>query len=155
MKKFLFLALAAFTLGSNVVTAQSDYTFAAGLGLDLFSGVTLVGPSTKYFFAEEHAGLAEVMFETNLTTITALYEYHGAISGADGLKWFAGAGPSILFFGNGIGAEVALRPVVGLEYKINNVPLAFSFDWRPFIGLGDILGNEVGAFGLGIRYVIE
>ncbi|APQ16329.1 hypothetical protein [Maribacter hydrothermalis] len=153
MKKLLFLVVAV-VLGANVSNAQSDYTFAAGLGLDVFSGATLVGPSAKYFFAEEHAGQAELMFESGLTTITALYEYHGAISGADGLKWFAGAGPSILLFGDGIGSEIALRPVAGLDYKINNVPLAFSFDWRPFIGLGD-LTNEIGAFGIGIRYVIE
>ena len=154
MKKLLFL-VAAVILGTNVSNAQSDYTFAAGLGLDLFSGVTLVGPSAKYFFAEEHAGQAELMFESGLTTLTALYEYHGDISGADGLQWFAGAGPSILFFGEGIGTEIALRPIVGLDYKIDGVPLAFSFDWRPFIGLGDLLGNEVGAFGIGARYVIE
>ena len=154
MKKLLFL-VAAVILGTNVSNAQSDYTFAAGLGLDLFSGVTLVGPSAKYFFAEEHAGQAELMFESGLTTLTALYEYHGDISGADGLQWFAGAGPSILFFGEGIGTEIALRPIVGLDYKIDGVPLAFSFDWRPFIGLGDLLGNEVGAFGIGVKYVIE
>ena len=154
MKKLLFL-VAAVILGTNVSNAQSDYTFAAGLGLDLFSGVTLVGPSAKYFFAEEHAGQAELMFESGLTTLTALYEYHGDISGADGLQWFAGAGPSILFFGEGIGTEIALRPIVGLDYKIDGVPLAFSFDLRPFIGLGDLLGNEVGAFGIGVRYVIE
>ena len=154
MKKLLFL-VAAVILGTNVSNAQSDYTFAAGLGLDLFSGVTLVGPSAKYFFAEEHAGQAELMFESGLTTLTALYEYHGDISGADGLQWFAGAGPSILFFGEGIGTEIALRPIVGLDYKIDGVPLAFSFDWRPFIGLGDLLGNVVGAFGIGVRYVIE
>lgn len=155
MKKLLFLVMAAITLGSNVTTAQSDYIFAAGLGIDLWSGATLVGPSAKYFFTAEHAGQAEIMFETNLTTVTALYEYHGAISGADGLNWFAGAGPSILFIGSGVGTELALRPVAGLDYKLNNVPLAFSFDWRPFIGLGNLLGNEVGAFGIGIRYVIE
>ncbi|SDS01467.1 hypothetical protein SAMN05192545_0613 [Maribacter dokdonensis] len=154
MKKLLFL-VSAVILGTNVSNAQSDYTFAAGLGLDLFSGVTLVGPSAKYFFAEEHAGQAELMFESGLTTLTALYEYHGDISGADGLQWFAGAGPSILIFGEGIGTEIALRPIVGLDYKIDGVPLAFSFDWRPFIGLGDLLGNEVGAFGIGVRYVIE
>ena len=39
MKKLLFL-VAAVILGTNVSNAQSDYTFAAGLGLDLFSGVT-------------------------------------------------------------------------------------------------------------------
>tara|TARA_R110000765_G_scaffold80377_2_gene157758 strand:- start:653 stop:820 length:168 start_codon:yes stop_codon:yes gene_type:complete len=51
--------------------------------------------------------------------------------------------------------RVALRPAAGLDYKINNVPLVFSFDWRPFIGLGEYLGNEDRAFAIGIRYVIE
>ena len=154
MKKLLVL-VAAVILGTNISNAQSDYTFAAGLGLDLFEGVILVGPSAKYFFAENHAGQAEVMFESGLTTITALYEYHGAISGAEGLQWFAGAGPSFLLFSYGIGTEVALRPVVGLDYKIAGVPLAFSLDWRPFIGISDLLGNEVAAFGVGVRYVIK
>lgn len=154
MKKTIILCVSFITLAVSSTIAQSDYKIAAGLGLDLFSGATLVGPSAKFFLADEHAIQGEILFESGLTAITGLYEYHGAFSGADGLKWFAGGGPSILLFGNGIGSEIALRPVAGLDYKIDGVPLAFSFDWRPFIGLGD-LGNEVGAFGLGIRYVIE
>ncbi|WP_394973290.1 hypothetical protein [uncultured Croceitalea sp.] len=152
MKKLTFILFALII--SSTINAQSSYTTAAGLGLDLFSGATLVGPSAKFFLAEEHAVQAEVMFESNLTVITGLYEYHGNIEGADGLNWFAGAGPSILLFGNGFGTEIAIRPVAGLDYKITDVPLAFSFDWRPFIGLGD-LSNEIGAFGIGIRYVID
>lgn len=154
MKKLVLVVLTMVAFGANRSNAQSTYTAAAGLGLDLFSGATLVGPSAKLFLEENHVIQGEIMFETNLTVITALYEYHENISGADGLKWFAGGGPSILFFGNGFGSEIALRPIAGLDYKINGVPLAFSFDWRPFIGLGD-LSNEVGAFGLGIRYVIK
>ncbi len=154
MKKTIILCFAFIAFATTSFYAQSNYTIAAGLGLDLFSGATLVGPSAKFFFAEEHAAQAEILFESGLTTITGLYEYHGDISGAEGLKWFAGGGPSIFLFGNGFGSELALRPTAGLDYKINGAPLAFSFDWRPLIGLGD-LGNEVGAFGLGIRYVIE
>lgn len=154
MKKIVIITMAIFALGLSQINAQSDYTTAVGLGLDFGSGFTLVGPSAKFFLADVHAVQGEVMFESGVTVITGLYEYHGPISGADGLKWFAGAGPSILLFGDGIGAEIALRPTVGLDYKIDSVPLAFSFDWRPTIGLGD-LNNEVGAFGLGIRYVIN
>lgn len=60
---------------------------------------------------------------------------------------------SILLIGDGFGTGVALKPKAGLDYKINNVPLAFSFDWIPFIGLGEYIGNQVGAFGIGIIYV--
>lgn len=94
------------------------------------------------------------MFQRGLISITAIYEYHGPITNADGLKWFAGLGPSILIAGNGFGSSIDLRPTAGLDYKIKNVPLAFSFDWRPFLGLGDEI-NEVAAFGIGFRYVIE
>ncbi len=154
MKK-LCLAIAAIAImGSNHLLAQTDYNIAAGLGIDFFSGVTLVGPSGKFFLADEHAIQGEFMFETGVTAITAIYEYHGPISGADGLKWFTGLGPSVWILSNGIGTRVALRPTAGLDYKIKDVALAFSFDWRPFLGLGN-LGNEVGAFGIGIRYVIE
>ncbi|MEH6681255.1 MAG: hypothetical protein V7724_11950 [Sediminicola sp.] len=153
MKKATVFALLTMVLGTMAVNAQTDYRTAVGLGLDFGSGFTFVGPSAKFFLAEEHAAQAEVMFEDGITTITGLYQYHGAITGADGLKWFAGAGPSILFFKGGEN-EFAIRPTVGLDYKINGVPLAFSFDWRPVVGLGD-LENEMGAFGLGFRYVVN
>ncbi|MDT0540874.1 MULTISPECIES: hypothetical protein [Croceitalea] len=152
MKK-LFITGLLVVLFSALMNAQ-NYTAAAGLGLDLFSGATLVGPSGKYFFSEQNAVQAEIMFESGLTAITGLYEYHSNFEGAEGLQWFAGAGPSILFLSSGLGTEIALRPTAGLDYKINGAPLAVSFDWRPFIGFGD-LSNEIGAFGIGIRYVIE
>ncbi|QWX84686.1 hypothetical protein H0I23_03300 [Cellulophaga sp. HaHaR_3_176] len=155
MKKLVTFAIALFAIGIAEMNAQSDYSFAAGLGFDFGQGATFVGPSAKYFFTEEHAGQAELMFESGITVVTALYEYHGPISGAEGLQWFAGGGPSIWFVNGGIGTQLALRPTAGLDYKINGVPLAFSFDWRPSIGISEYLGTEVGAFGLGIRYVIE
>lgn len=155
MKKLVTFTIALFALGLSQTNAQSDYSTAVGLGIDFASGGTFVGPSAKFFLSGESAIQAEVLFESGVTAVTGLYEYHGAINNADGLKWFAGAGPTLWFVDGGIGTQFALRPVVGLDYKINSVPLAFSFDWRPFIGVSEYLGNEVGAFGLGIRYVIK
>ena len=82
-----------------------------------------------------------------------MYQYHGDISGADGLKWFAGGGPSIVFFDGG--SDFLLRPTVGLDFKINDVPLAFSFDWRPAIYFGDGGDFEPARFGLGFRYAFN
>jgi len=146
-----------FILDMNTSYAQSDDTNAVGLGGDNFveDTATLVGPSAKYFLEKAHAVQGEVMFESDLTTITALYEYHGNISIATGLKWFAGVGPSFLVYGDGYGTEIAIRPIAGLDYKINGIPLALSLDWRPFLGFGSFLGNYAGAFGVGIRYVIK
>ncbi|MBU2994906.1 hypothetical protein KO500_00575 [Cellulophaga baltica] len=151
MKK-LTLVIAFFAMGFMSINAQSNYNTAVGLGLDFGSGFTFVGPSAKFFIAPESAIEGEILFESGVTALTGLYEYHGSIEGAEGLNWFAGGGASILFFSGD--TELALRPTVGLEYKNATVPLVFSFDWRPFLGLGD-LTTEVGAFGLGIRYVIN
>lgn len=129
------------------------YQGAVGLGLDVGDGPTLVGPSGKYFFAAEHAGLAEVLFGDGITGLTFLYQYHGGFAGAENLQWFAGAGPTILF-GDGGNSDVGIRPNVGLDFKIPDVPLAFSFDWRPYISFEDN-GTEMARFGLGFRYAFN
>lgn len=125
MKKAgLFLTM-AFLLSFGAMKAQSSYTAAVGLGLDLSEGLTLVGPSGKYFFNENNAGQFDLGFDDGITSLTFLYAYHQEFAGADGLRWFAGAGPSI-FLVSGGDAEFALRPLVGLDFKITDVPLAFS-----------------------------
>lgn len=153
MKKIVLVLLLIFAFGVFQGNAQSNYTTALGLGIDFGDGQTLVGPSVKHFFTSEHAGLGEVTFGDNVTFLTALYQYHGSFPNAGGLKWFAGGGPSIAFFDNQ--TEFLLRPTVGLDYKINNVPLAFSFDWRPWIYFGDGGDFEAARFGLGFRYTFN
>lgn len=128
------------------------YQAAVGVGLDFGEGTTLVGPSGKYFFTENHAGMAEVLFGDGVTAINLLYQYHGQFSGAEGLQWFAGGGPSFLL-GSG-NSDIGIRPMVGLDYKLTNVPLSFSFDWRPYISF-DSGGSEFARFGLGFRYAFE
>jgi len=151
MKRFLSFTLILVAFG--IVTSNAQvYTGAVGLGLDFGDGSTLVGPSGKYFFTEEHAGQAEVLFGNGVTGITVLYEYYGQFSGADGLQWYAGAGPTILL-GSG-NSDVGIRPVVGLDYKINDVPLAFSFDWRPYISF-ESGGTEAVRFAFGFRYAFD
>ncbi len=151
MKKLCTFAVAIVFLGISYSYAQV-YTGAVGLGLDFGDGQTLVGPSGKYFFAEEHAGQAEVLFGDGITAITVLYEYHGGFAGAETLQWYAGAGPSILL-GDG-NSDVGIRPLIGLDFKIADVPLAFSFDWRPYISFEEN-GTEAARFGLGFRYAFN
>ena len=151
MKSILMLGISLLAGGMLVSRAQSNYETALGLGIDFGDGQTLVGPSVKHFFAENHAGMGEVTFGDNVTFLTAMYQYHKEFPNADGFQWFAGGGPSIAFFDGG--ADFFLRPVVGLDYKITNVPLALSFDWRPWIFLGDNGDTfEAARFGLGFRY---
>lgn len=145
--------VAIMSLGAFMANAQSDYQSAVGLGLDFGEGRTFVGPSFKHFFNARSAGDAELLFGGRTTMVNLLYQYHGDIENATGLKWFAGIGPSILF-GSGY-SDVAIRPMAGLDYKFKDVPLSFSLDWRPYIGFGDGDGFLAGRFGLGFRYVIN
>ncbi|MBO9572299.1 MAG: hypothetical protein J7497_08845, partial [Chitinophagaceae bacterium] len=135
MRKSFFASLLVVVLlaGASKASAQSangsSYRNAIGLGLDFGNGSTLVGPSFKHFFTENHVGLGEILFGDGYTAIQAYYQYHKEIEGAAGLRWFAGGGPGV-YLGNDNSAFV-LAPMGGLDYKINGAPLAFSFDWRP------------------------
>ncbi len=149
MKQLLLIML--LVLGVGILSSRAQvYEAAAGLGLDFGDGETLVGFSGKYFFSDEHAAQGELLFG-DITGLNLLYAYHGGFSGAANLQWYAGGGLGILF-GDG-NSDVGLRPLVGLDYKLNDVPLSFTFDWRPYISFDE--GSEAARFGLGVRYVWE
>ncbi|GGF37466.1 hypothetical protein [Echinicola rosea] len=152
MKKLLTFTFAFFLIGV-AAKAQSTYTSAVGLNIDFGEGTTLVGPSIKHFFKGPHAGLGEVTFGNNLTAVTLLYQYHGEIDNANGLMWFAGIGPTVLFgYGD---SSFNVRPDVGLDYKIQDVPLTFTFDWRPILNFDYETTFTAARFGLGIRYAFN
>ena len=146
MKKLLVVVLTVMGIGIATSRAQV-YEAAAGLGLDFGDGETLVGFSGKYFFSAEHAAQGELLFG-DVTGVNLLYAYHGSFPGAENLQWFAGGGLG-MFFGNS-NSDIGIRPLVGLDYKIGDVPLSFTFDWRPYISFDE--GSEAARFGLGIRY---
>ncbi|PRX57697.1 hypothetical protein [Flagellimonas meridianipacifica] len=155
MRKTLLLSV--LLIGTFFYSKAQVYTGAVGLGLDLGDGFTFVGPSGKYFFAENHAGQFDLGFEDGATALTFLYSYHSEFDGADGLQWLAGIGPTIVLVEDA-DTQFALRPHAGLDFKIPEVPLAFSASWRPVIllsevGEGDRL--EAGSFALGFRYAFD
>ena len=149
MKQLLIVML--MVLGFGVTSSHAQvYEASGGLGLDFGDGETLVGFSGKYFFSAEHAIQAELLFG-DITGVNAMYAYHGVFPGTDTLQWFAGGG--LGFFFNDGNSDVGLRPLVGLDYKIDGVPLGFTFDWRPYISFDE--GSEAARFGIGVRYIWE
>lgn len=153
MKKLVF-AVTLILLGALSIKAQTSYKAALGLGVDAFDKLTLVGVTGKYFFTDNHVGQADLLFEDGVTAITALYSYHKRFTGASGLRWYAGAGPSIFLLDGGDNV-FALRPHLGLDFKINAVPIVLNFDWRPLIALSQDTDNEVGAFGFGLQFAFN
>ncbi len=153
MKKLLF-AIAFVLLGNVAVKAQTNYRAALGLGIDLYDEATFFGATGKYFFSDHHVGQADLGFEDNATMVTFLYSYHKEFVGARGLRWYAGVGPSIIFIKD-FDNIFALRPHLGIDFKVDGVPLVLNFDWRPSIVLSDVGDNQVAAFGFGLQFAID
>ena len=137
--------------------AGSNYTTAVGMHIDFGSGGTWVGPAVKHFFNENSAGEAQLLFASGSIVLGAEYQYNAPIPNAGGLNWYAGLGPAIAFATGdnkdaGGGTDLMLRPLAGLDYKIDNVPLNFAFDWRPAFFLTHGTTFTAARFGLGMRY---
>ncbi|GGF00575.1 hypothetical protein SAMN05443634_105222 [Chishuiella changwenlii] len=155
MKKLLLAAV--MVLGVAQANAQ-DYKNALGLVVDLGDGETLFGPQFKHSFDGRNAGNVQVMFGDGITTLGADYTYNESINGANGLNWFVGVGPQLSFVDGGRFDDktyFAIRPQVGLEYKIPSAPLAFHFDWKPWWNLSNDSNFEAGRFSLGFKYTLN
>lgn len=125
--------MGATVLGLQNANAQL-YKNALGIAVDLGDGQTLVGPQYKHFFNGGNAGNVQVLFADNITTLGADYTYNQKFSGASGLGWYVGVGPQLSFvdYANHNETFFAIRPQLGLEYKIPGAPLAMHFDWKPW-----------------------
>jgi hypothetical protein len=158
MKKiypYILLLVVAQFVSRQQAAAQkntgSSYNSAVGMRIELGSDYgTFAGISGKHFFDQNNAGEAQVLFGNDITLLEFEYQYHGPVQNAPGLKWYAGFGPGFAFGGGT--TDVLLRPLVGLDYKINNVPLNFSFDWRPAFVVTHGTDFNAARFGLVARF---
>lgn len=152
----------AFVLLSVTANAQSrsanSSSYRTALGVKVWDGG---GITLKHFFNPSHAGELIGYFWRNGVRFTGLYEIHGNIEGASGLRWYIGPGAHIGFYdydgrGNNRndrdGTYVGVDGVLGLDYKFNSAPINLSIDWQPSIEFGDGRGFYGGWGGLGIRY---
>lgn len=154
MRKVLVLASALFifsvsTQAQSKSANSSSYTTA--LGVKVWDGG---GISLKHFFNQNNAGEVIGYFWTQGARFTGLYEIHGAINGAEGLRWYIGPGAHVGFYNNkyGNGAFIGVDGVLGLDYKFNSAPINLSLDWQPSFEFGDARGFYGSWGGLGIRY---
>ena len=128
-----------------------DYKTALGVKVWDGAGITF-----KTFVAPNKAVEVIGYFYKHGTRITGLYEIHGDIDGAPGLKWYVGPGAHIGFYNtkgsSGDGTIAGIDGVLGLDYKINKAPLNVSLDWQPSFEFADGRGFVGSWGGLGIRY---
>ena len=152
MKKIIVIAFAMILLSQQHVLAQSKgSSYQTALGIKFYPG----GITFKHFIKPDAAIEAIGYFWERGSRITGLYEFHGKINNARGLKWYAGPGVHVGFYKDkyyGGGQSVGVDGVLGLDYKFNDAPINISLDWQPSFEFGNYakFGGNWG--GLGIRY---
>lgn len=153
MKKLLILS-SLLLICFSIVNAQSmGRTYKTALGVKVWDGA---GISFKTFVAPNNALEVIGYFYNKGTRLTGLYEIHGNVSDAPGLRWYIGPGAHIGFYDyNGYKGDKAVAGVdgvLGLDYKINKAPINISIDWQPSFEFADGRGFAGSWGGLGIRY---
>jgi hypothetical protein len=156
MKKAIVTSffIAAFCTAVNAQNTGSDYTTA--LGFKFYP----TGVSLKSFIKPGRALEGIGYFYSDGFRITGLYELHYDIEGVDGLKWYIGPGAHIAFWNNtwenkypgNSSTGIGIDGVLGLDYKINGLPINISADWQPSFNFVGYNYFEGGWGGLGIRY---
>ena len=157
MKK-TFSTAAFLLMISFAVNAQNmGSTYQTAVGIKFYPGAISVKHFTKENVAIEGLGY----FYTDGVRFTGLYEYHGDINGAEGLKWYAGPGAHIGFWNDTwkrhfperqAGIAIGVDGVLGLDYKFTGAPINLSVDWQPSFNFVGYNYFEAGWGGLGIRY---
>jgi hypothetical protein len=162
MKKYVIIVVAV--LCAEWAAAQSvDRDYRTAIGVKVWDGA---GLSVKHFTSDVGALEGILYFWDEGFRLTGLYEFHGDIGGAPGLRWYIGPGAHLGFYdyndddngngndndGNDNDTYIGIDGVIGLDFKFNKVPINISLDWQPSFEFGDNRGFNGGWGGLGIRY---
>jgi len=153
MRKFfvLIVLLAVVTVSQAQSKSTGSSSYRTALGVKVWDGG---GISFKHFVQDNNALELIGYFWNQGMRITGLYEIHGPITGATGLRWYIGPGAHVGFYNtkNGDGTFIGLDGVLGLDYKFKGAPINLSLDWQPSFEFGDNRGFMGSWGGLGIRY---
>lgn len=127
MKKMMVLAAMLLLAGT---AAAQDYKWGVGVR---FGGET-AGLSVKHNFSSAR-GLEAILaypWDDGFTA-TVLYEWQMPVI-TDGFSFYYGAGGHIGAWDDEF--AIGVDGIVGLEYKLRKVPLAFSVDYKPIFNIG-------------------
>lgn len=153
LKKFLFVVGCSLIVGATTQAQSKGYSYKTALGVKFWNGA---GVTFKTFVAPEQAVEVIGYFYKDGTRITGLYEFHGDVNGAKGLKWYAGPGVHVGFYdAKGTSANntfAGIDGVLGLDLKINRAPINLALDWQPSFEFGNNRGFVGSWGGFAVRY---
>lgn len=160
MKRIIFTALviaSTFMVTNAQVTGSMGSTYTTAVGIKFYP----VGLTIKSFIQPGRALEGIAYFYEDGFRATGLYEFHANIEGVEGLKWYVGPGVHVGFWNDrwktkypdrNAAVAIGIDGVLGLDYKINGIPLNLSLDWQPSFNFVGYNYFEGGWGGLGIRY---
>lgn len=159
MRKVILGSILGLLLSFNANSQATGSDYQTAIGVKFYPGSLTV----KHFVNDGAAVEGLLSFWSYGFRVTGLYEFHGDITGAPGLKWYAGPGVHIgayntkwtnAFPGRNDGLAIGIDGVLGLDYKFDGVPINMSIDWQPSF---NIVGYShfYGWGGLGIRYTLK
>jgi hypothetical protein len=160
MKRIIALVVLLALLTVNRAQAQSmGSSYRTAIGVKFWPGALTV----KHFIRDDRALEGIFSFWGHGFRFTGLYEFHGDINNAPGLKWYVGPGAHIgvyneRWYRNGRDryyddgdASFGVDGILGLDYKFKGAPIAVSLDINPYIEF--LNGAYVGAWGgLGFKF---
>jgi hypothetical protein len=144
---------------SSAQSKGSTYKAAIGLRAGETSGLTFKIHTKPGSGLEFIAGVWSDWF-----SITGLYEKNAPAFNVNGMEWYYGGGGHVAFvadkyyheghpYSRGEAYALGLDGIVGLEYKIPEIPFAISLDLKPLI---EIDGNGYFFFafdpGFGLKF---
>lgn len=134
------------------------YQTAVGFYVDLGKETNLYGIQIKQFLSWEHALNGQVLVGDKTLVLGLDYSFNGMVPMHllyRNLSWYAGAGGEVTFAKGEDNNAFAIRPLLGLEYKMKKQPLVFHVELKPKWTFGSTGDFELSNFGLGLRYVLK
>ena len=155
-KAVILFSLFSFVAVRQLSAQSMGSSYETAIGVKFYPGAL----SIKHFTEENRAIEGLINFWDHGFRLTGLYEIHGDIDGAPGLKWYVGPGAHIGHYNDGVyhgydygnGAfSLGVDGVLGLDYKINGAPIVLSIDVQPYFELINHAYFDVWG-GIGVKY---
>jgi hypothetical protein len=159
MKRLSVIAsfIILFLTSQTTVAQSTGSSYRTAIGAKVYFGDGTTGGINIKHFLNSHGALeGSLLFEKGFLGVEGMYDWHGFIQGAAGLKWYVGGG-GLLFFATkddyGDDLLFALKGAMGLDYKFNGAPINLSFDLNPIFVLTPDTDFDFWA-GLAFRFTL-
>ncbi len=145
-----------------------DFDYDIGIGARIGQAY---GVNVKYFLrlhpTRQNHGAIEGIFTTRFNGVNAavLYEYHSGIFDTDGLRIYIGGGAHLAAWNSekvywknertGFNPYAGLDGIIGIEYVLEDIPLAVSLDWKPAVNFVSDFNLMIDDIGLSFRYLFK